>query len=154
MTGLSKNGIRWDRLILGALIAGAICLASDGFLHQKLLTAQWQALQAANGTQVHEHGGWAVLYFVVYELGRGSLPLFSYALMRPRFGAGPKTAAWAGVVSWLAFSVAAPAQFIPIGYFSNELWILAGAYQLVVSVAAAIAGAAFAFGTPAVRKTS
>lgn len=142
MTELNKSGIRWDRLTLGVLIAGAICFVSDGFLHQQLLTDQWEALQAASGTQVHEHGGWAVLYFIVYELGRGSLALFSYALMRPRLGSGWKTAAWGGIVSWLAFSVAAPAQFIPIGYFSNELWILAGAYQLVVSVIAAIAGAA------------
>jgi hypothetical protein len=142
MAGRNKSGVRWDRLILGALIAGAICFVSDGFLHQRLLTAQWEALQAASGAQVHEHGGWAVLYFILYEMGRGSLALFSYVLIRQRFGVGPGTAAWAGVVSWLAFSVAAPAQFIPIGYFSNELWVLAAAYQLVVSVLAAIAGAA------------
>lgn len=142
MAGTNHSGLRWDRLILGALIASAICFVSDGFLHQQLLTAQWEALQAASGAQVREHGGWAMLYFIVYELGRGSLALFSYVLMRGRFGAGPRTAAWAGVVSWLAFSVAGPAQFIPIGYFSNELWVLAGAYQLVVSVLAAIAGAA------------
>ena len=62
--------------------------------------------------------------------------------MRSHFGAGPKTAAFAGVVAWIAFSVTGPAQFIPLGFFSHDLWVKAGAYQLVTSIVAAIAGAA------------
>jgi hypothetical protein len=33
-------------------------------------------------------------------------------------------------------------QLIPIGFFSEALWIKAGLYQLVFSIVAAIAGAA------------
>lgn len=62
--------------------------------------------------------------------------------MRSHFGAGPKTAALAGVVAWLAFSVTGPAQFIPLGFYSNALWIKVAAFQLITSIVAAIAGAA------------
>jgi hypothetical protein len=33
-------------------------------------------------------------------------------------------------------------QFIPLGFYSAELWVSAGVYQLVASIIAAIAGAA------------
>ena len=62
--------------------------------------------------------------------------------MRPHFGPGPKTAALAGVVAWIAFSITGPAQFIPLGFFSNALWAKVVAFQLVTSILAAIAGAA------------
>ena len=91
---------------------------------------------------MREHSPLAFVYFAIYELGRGLLALFVYATMRPRFGPGPKTAVRAGVVSWLAFSVAGPAQFIPLGLFNDSLWLMAGGYQLVTSIIAAVAGAA------------
>jgi hypothetical protein len=65
-----------------------------------------------------------------------------YVLMRGCCGAGPKTAAWSGVVVWLAFSVTGPAQFIPLGFFSHALWLKAGAFQLITSVLGTLAGAA------------
>jgi len=135
--------INWARLTLGALIAAAICFISDGFLHQRLVDGQWEAVFAALQLDIteHEHGS-AMIYFVIFELGRGFLTLFVYSLMRPRFGAGPLTAVWAGVVAWFAYSLTGPVQFIPLGFFSNELWLAAGGYQLVASVIAAVAGAA------------
>jgi hypothetical protein len=65
-----------------------------------------------------------------------------YVLMRRCCKPGPKTAAIAGVVVWLAFSVTGPAQFIPLGFFSHALWLKVGAFHLVTSVIATIAGAA------------
>jgi hypothetical protein len=62
-------------------------------------------------------------------------------MMRSRFGPGAKTAALAGVVAWLAFSLTGPAQFIPLGFFSNALWVKVGAFQLVTSIIATIVGA-------------
>src|SRR5688572_3907863 len=84
----------------------------------------------------------SLAYFAVFDLGRGLIAVFIYALMRSCCGPGPKTAALAGVVAWIAFSVTGPAQFIPLGFFSNTLWAKAMVFQLVTSVLAAIAGAA------------
>lgn len=136
------TNINWGRLVVGGLIASVIAFVSDGFLHQRLIHEEWEALAAGLQISMPEHAWSAFVYFAIFALGRGFLSLFVYATMRPRFGAGPKTAVWAGVVSWLAFSVAGPAQFIPLGFFNDSLWAMASAYQLVTSVVAAVGGAA------------
>lgn len=135
--------INWVRMIGGGLIAAIICFLSDGFLHEKLLSADWLAVYQQLGVSLptEEHAGHMV-YFAIFELGRGFISLFVYVLMRERCGPGPKTAALAGGVAWIAFSVTGPAQFIPLGFFSNALWAKAMGFQLVTSILAAIAGAA------------
>jgi hypothetical protein len=135
--------INWVRMIVGGLIATIICFLSDGFLHEKLLSADWSAVYQQLGVSVptEEHAGHMV-YFAIFELGRGFISLFLYVLMREPSGPRPKTAALAGVVAWIAFSVTGPAQFIPLGFFSNALWAKAMGFQLVTSILAAIAGAA------------
>jgi hypothetical protein len=134
--------VNWGRLALGGVIAGIIAFVTDGILHEHLIHHHWEALVKGLNMPQQGHSPTAFAYFAIYELGRGFVSLFVYAMMRARFGAGPRTAAWAGVVGWVAFSVTGPAQFIPLGFFSDTLWCLAGAYQLVTSVVATIAGAA------------
>ena len=51
-------------------------------------------------------------------------------------------ATWAGVVAWVAYSLTGPAKFIPLGFYSESLWISVCLYQLVFSIIAAIVGAA------------
>jgi hypothetical protein len=137
------GNVNWTRLALGALIAAAICFVSDGFLHQRVVDGQWEAVEAALGISGRPHGhGAQMVYFILFELGRGFITLFLYVLLRPRLGPGVTTAAWAGFVAWLAYSFTGPVQFIPLGFFSAELWISAGVYQLVASIIAGIAGAA------------
>ena len=134
--------INWVRVIVGGLVAAVICFFSDGLLHEKLLGADWKAVYANLGANEPAPHGMSLAYFAVFDLGRGLLPLFLYAMMRPHCKPGPKTAALAGVVAWLAMSIVVPAQFIPLGFFSNALWVKAGAFQLVTSIVATIAGAA------------
>jgi hypothetical protein len=45
-------------------------------------------------------------------------------------------------VVWIAFSLTGPAQFIPLGFFSNALWIKTAGFQLITSIVATLAGAA------------
>jgi hypothetical protein len=134
--------INWVRVIVGGLVASLIAFVSDGLLHGQLLEADWKAVYANLGAAEPEHHSLGMVYFVVFELGRGLLSMFLYVMMRPYWRPGPKTAALAGVVAWLAFSIAGPAQFIPLGFFSNALWVKAAAFQLITSIVAAIAGAA------------
>ena len=134
--------INWGRALAGGLVAAVIAFFTDGFLHEKLLDADWRAVYDGLRVLPPEHDSGGLAYFAIFELGRGLISLFLYASMRSRFGPGPRTAAMAGVAAWLAFSVAGPAQFIPLGFFSMALWIKAAAFQLVTSILAAIAGAA------------
>ena len=136
------SNVNWGKFILGALIVAAICFVSDGFLHQRVVNEQWEAVIAALGATVPEHAGFSMVWFVVFEAGRGFLAMYVYVLLRPRLGPGVTTATWAGVVTWVAFSLTGPAQFIPLGFYSVSLWAFVSIYQLVFTIIAAIVGAA------------
>jgi len=134
--------INWGRLILGGLIAAIILFFTDGFIHERLVRTDWQSVYAGLKAAEPEPHGASMAYFALYELGRGVIALLFYATMRTHFGAGPKTAVLAAIATWIAFSVAGPAQFIPLGFFSNALWLKVGALHLVTTIIATIAGAA------------
>lgn len=134
--------INWVRMILGGLVATIILFVTDGLFHEHVVAADWKAVYGGFGIAEPQHHGLGVLYFAVFDLGRGLISIYLYALMRSCCGPGPKTAALAGGVAWIAFSVTGPAQFIPLGFYSNSLWIKVGAFQLVTSIVAAVVGAA------------
>jgi len=134
--------INWGRLLLGSLVAAIIMFVTDGFIHERIAGADWAAVYEGLRASTPEPHGTSMAYFAVYELGRGFTAMMFYVLMRAFFGAGPKTAVLAGIVGWIAFSLTAPAQFIPLGFFSNALWLKVGVIHLVISIVATIAGAA------------
>lgn len=134
--------INWGRLILGGVIAAIMMFFADGFIHERLVRTDWQAVYAGlRATEPEPHGA-SMAYFALFELGRGLISMLFYATMRTHFGPGPKTAVLAGIASWIAFSLTGPAQFIPLGFFSTALWFKVGALHLVTSIVSAIAGAA------------
>lgn len=133
--------INWVRVLVGGLVASIIFFLTDGFLHERLALGLWQAVYADLGVAEPKHNAYALIYFAIFELGRGFISIYLYVLMRSCCGAGPKTAALAGIVAWIAFSVSGPAQFIPLGFYSHALWIKVGAFQFITSIVAAVAGA-------------
>ena len=134
--------INWARFLIGALVITVICFLADGFMHERLLGNDWEDVYQRFGGGEPPHQPTSLIYFVIFELGRGFLSMFLYVLMRGCCGAGPKTAVFAAIAAWFAFSLTGPAQFIPLGFFSHALWIKAGAIQLIVSIVATLAGAA------------
>ena len=133
--------INWGRFFIGGIIASIICFVTDGALHEMLLKADWHAVYANLGANLPTENAMSMAYFAVFELGRGFIMMLLYVLMRPTCQPGPKTAAWAGLIAWIAFSLTGPAQFIPLQFFSNALWAKMAAVQLVTSIVAALAGA-------------
>jgi hypothetical protein len=133
--------INWGRLIIGAIVAAIILFVTDGLMHESWLHPDWLAVYNNLRATTPEETPVSMFYFAIFELGRGFIALLLYVLMRDRFQPGPKTAALAGVTMWFAFSLTGPAQFIPLGFFSNALWIKMAVAHLITSVAATIAGA-------------
>ena len=135
--------INWAKFIIGGLIATVILFVTDGVLHEHLLHQDWEAVYSAlGGHEATTSHGVAIVYFLIFELGRGFISLLIYVLMRPFFGAGPKTAVLAAVVGWIAFSGTGPAQFIPLGFYSTVLWGKVAGFHLITTVVAVLAGAA------------
>ena len=145
--------INFGRLFIGGLIASFLLFVSDGFLHEQVFKPYWEHLYEHLGAKPPESShAFAMMYFVVFEVGRGFGAIFIYALMRPFHGVGPKTAVFAAIAAWLAFSVTAPAEFIPLGFYSLHLWILVAAAQLVTSIVANLL-AAWIYRDPATAAT-
>lgn len=134
--------LNWVRLIIGGIIASAIAFLTDGLFHERVVAADWAAVYTALGLREPEHGAAGIPYFVVFDLGRGFVAIFLYVMMRRHFKPGWQTAALAGLVAWIAFSVTGPAQFIPLGFYSTALWVKVAGFQLATSIIGTIAGAA------------
>lgn len=87
--------INWGRVVLGGMVAGivmiALATASAAIFGQQSLRAVAQLLRP----------GMSALFLVFAFLFLGMLMTWWYAAIRPRFGAGPKTAAIAGLAVWL-----------------------------------------------------
>jgi hypothetical protein len=83
-----------------------------------------------------------IIAFNVWGFAAGIAIVWVYAAMRPRFGAGPKTAMLAGVTVWAlayALGTAAPVflHLFPVGLTATML-----AVELVETLVAGLAGAA------------
>ena len=92
--------INWRRLALGGALAGAVLImlamvsTALFFGQQKLATMLQTLVPPTNRVG-------ALLFFLVGSPLLGILMTWWYAAIRPRFGAGPKTAAIAGISVWL-----------------------------------------------------
>lgn len=126
--------INFGRLFIGGLIATVLLFVTDGFLHENIVKQYWEFLyQGLRATPPEGHAT-SMVYFFIFEMGRGFGAVFLYALMRPFHGPGPKTAIFAAIAAWLAFSVTAPAEFIPLGFYGRRMWLIIAGYQLVTSI--------------------
>lgn len=97
------SGINTGKVVAGGLVAGIVFLAIDavtwGLIMQEAAEANTRRLgldPAAMQTPA------AMVGWGVSELVWGLLVVFTYAAMRPRFGPGPKTAMYAGLVPFVA----------------------------------------------------
>lgn len=88
--------INWRRVVLGGMLAGVVLIVL-ATVTTALFSGQ-QALRALRPTTI---GSAAPLFFIFVFLFLGILMTWWYAAIRPRFGAGPKTAAIAGLAVWL-----------------------------------------------------
>ena len=77
--------LNWNRIIIGGLIATVILFLTDGFFHEKVVGADWDAVYAALGAREPNESAGSMVYFAIFELGRGFISIFLYALMRQSF---------------------------------------------------------------------
>jgi hypothetical protein len=91
--------VNWLRLIIGGLVASVVCFLTDGFFHERVVAADWAAVYASLSAAESQHNVVALVYFAIFELGRGLVGVFLYVMMRQRFGPGPKTAVLAAIVT-------------------------------------------------------
>ena len=90
--------INWTRVLLGGLVAGFIINIFEYVTNGVLLAAEWDAAMKALGRHLSVS---AIAVFIVGGFIGGIAAIWLYAAARPRFGAGPKTAALTGFAYWV-----------------------------------------------------
>jgi len=136
------GNINLGRVILGGIVAGIVINVFEGILNGVVLANQWATVMTGlgkSGTMSIKQ----IIAFNVWGFATGILMVGVYAAIRPRLGAGPKTAVCAGLVIWAAtyaLGGAAPVflHLIPVGLMATTL-----AVGLVETMVAGVAGAYF-----------
>ena len=91
--------VNWRRVILGGLLAGVIIDISEWVTNGVVFASDWANVMK----NLHSSSDFSVKQIAalnVWGFLTGIAVVCLYAAMRPRFGAGPKTAVLAGAAVW------------------------------------------------------
>jgi hypothetical protein len=137
MSRISVAGV-----IRGGLVAGLVANVCDFVLSGVLLAGDMDLMRQRLGINPAQMFSTSVtITWVVVDFILGFLIVWTYAAVRPRLGAGPKTAIIASVVIYLGITMVLYG-FTRMGLFTTTLWMKGALLSLIAFVLAALAGAA------------
>jgi hypothetical protein len=135
------SGINVGKVITGGLLAGLVFNVLD-FLNNYLIVgedfranATRLGLDPAVAESTTGIATWVAIDFLM-----GILVVWTYAAIRPRFGAGPKTAIMAGLIPWFAIALVL-FGLATGGLMLISLWMKMTVITLVITSLGAVAGA-------------
>ena len=126
------------RVLMGGLVAGLVINIGEFILNVPILGAQAEADLAVLGI---EQTGTSIAIFMTHAFVIGILAVWLYAAIRPRFGAGPRTAVKAGVAVWVLVWSTFLAMNGSMGIFSGSVQWISMAWGAVEMPLATVAGA-------------
>lgn len=133
------GSINLARVVLGGLVAGLVINVGELAFNGWLFAADMEAAIAR--LNLPPVGGSALATFVVMGFALGIATVWLYAAIRPRYGAGVKTALCAGAAVWF-FAYAYPTVgFTAMGLFAFRLAAMGSVWGLGEVLLASIAGA-------------
>ena len=134
--------INWPSVVLCGLLTGLVLNVIDGVFYGVVLKDDI----AAAMTSINRAGaaeGSAMVWYIVCDFLLGIYLLWLYAAIRPRYGAGPRTAVITGVAMWVLFGVIHWISEKPLALFPTNVYAIALAVGLVEFFVATAAGARF-----------
>ncbi len=133
--------INMQKVVIGGLIAGVVLNVIDFVMFGMVLRTQMAAAMQALGKPPMTNA--QVPWFVFLDFVAGIGLVWLYAAMRPRYGAGPGTAAKAGIAGWF-FAGLLPTLFMwPMHLMPDNIAILTTVVALVEWPLATVVGAKF-----------
>ncbi|HSD45626.1 MAG TPA: hypothetical protein VLB87_03355 [Pyrinomonadaceae bacterium] len=133
------NNINFGRVILGGLVAGLILNIGEYLLNEVVFAQQMRDF--FERLRITPPGGTFIAIAVAITFLLGIVIVCLYAMIRPRYGPGPKTAIIAAIVAWFCV-------YFYCGILNTALFNLPATYVLMGMVwgiveygVAAIAGA-------------
>lgn len=131
--------INLGRAVLGGLLAGLVINLGEFVLNALILSSQWEdAMKELNKPPIADS---AIPFFVAGGFVLGVLAVWTYAAIRPRFGAGPKTAVCAGLIAWALGYLCPTIGMAGIGIFPTNLLMIGLVWGLVEVPLATVVGA-------------
>jgi hypothetical protein len=140
-----------SRVLVGGLVAGVIFIVTDFLTHGVLLADRMAAElgQAAPGAMERLEDSGAMTVFIVMNLVFGIAVAWLYAAIRPRFGPGMRTAAYAGGFVWV-IAAAMHSFFLAAGLMSTSTYAIGAVIWLIALVlGAGVAGWIYTEDAPA-----
>ncbi len=131
--------INWGRVLLGGVVAGTVIFILET-LQGYLFAAEWKAATQGFGRSMQETSTTIVLA-VVLTFGVGTASVWLYAVARPRFEPGPKTAALTGLGYWFIGYLLPSMAWTSLVGFPTRLAVIATFWALPEIILATIAGA-------------
>jgi hypothetical protein len=133
------GNINVGRWILGGVVAGVVLFVIDFVVNGLILAQQWtDAMTALNLPAMTENVG-TLIIFLILSLIVGLVAVWIYAGIRPRFGAGVKTAIYAGLAVWAVGYLVPNVFFMATGVFPAALFwvgIIVGVIQVPLATVA------------------
>lgn len=132
--------LNWKRLILAGLLAGLVIDASEWLVNGVIFASDWGAVMQALSLSPN----FTVKQLVALNLWgfiTGITMMWLYASIRPRYGAGPRTAIIAGAGMWLMNYALGGAFPAIVHIFPRPLYAIVTLIGLVEAVVAALIGA-------------
>ena len=132
--------INWSRVFLGGLLAGVvfniILFAASAIYLGNLFDPALKALNPNYQETIGSEIFWIVLNFV-----SGILVVWLYAALRPRYGAGPKTALITGLFLWVMGPLTLDSILGAMQLFPGTTLVVDALTGLVMFVVATLLGA-------------
>jgi hypothetical protein len=133
--------INLGRVILGGIVAGIVGDVLGYLVDGVLLARRWSDGMKLLGRT--DFSSSQIIWFNVIGIALGIMSVWVYAAIRPRFGAGMKTAICAGIAVWIVGALLPNASFMFAAHlFSHHLTLYTTLGALVEIVVGTIAGAA------------
>ena len=133
------HGINWTRALGGGIAAGLLYDILEISLSPFLVGRQYEAeLNAVRHTPPSPAG---YAFFFAWGFVIGIIAICLYAAVRPRFGAGPRTAARVAVALWVIGDLMPHIGSAFMGIFSMGLMVKFALQQLFFMLATTILGA-------------
>jgi len=133
------NGINKVRVLGGGLISGLILAAGEFLLSKPVLGKVWTEVLLNHNLPRVTMGRVGIFFGLNLLLGLVTVCL--YTSLRPRYGAGPKTAIRAGLIVWLLVWVYGYGMGWLMWLFPTGMAVTAILWGLVEVPLAALAGA-------------
>ena len=134
--------INWGKVFLGGLLAGVVINVGEYLFHAVLFKNEVAEMMRAMGKDpASVMTGNAIVIWNILGFLTGIGAVWGYAAIRPRFGAGAKTAMIAGVAVWYFSRFLGAIGEMNMGMASQKMIMTGLVWGLVELAIATVAGA-------------